>query len=232
MKVTLHILPNILAENSIDTIPVYIKEVIKKITVFYVEEIRSARRLLKALDKDFDIDACSFLMLNEHENKSLHQFKDLIKTNNDIGLLSEAGCAAVADPGKDLVELAHKYNVHVKPYVGPNSILMALMASGFNGQQFSFHGYLPIKQPMLKTKILELEKLSINASQLFIEVPYRNDQMIKEIVQTCNPNTKLCIASNICGEDEMIVSKTIADWKKLTISFHKKPAVFVLYSGE
>ncbi len=231
MSCTLHILPNILTENTYHLLPVSIEEIIIKTNIYFVEEIKSARRLIKAIHKLKNIDDCTFYMLNEHDNSSLKNIKEIFENNKHIGLISEAGCAAVADPGNDLVLLAHENNVKVVPYIAPNSIIMSLMASGFNGQQFCFHGYLPIKQPMLKNKILELEKNAMHATQIFIETPYRNDALLKELISTCNSQSKLCVACNITSADELIVSKTIKEWSKQTISFHKKPAVFLLYAG-
>lgn len=229
----LHLIPNILAENSIQVIPAYIKDVISPIRIFFVEEIRSARRLLRALDKNFDIDACQFIMLNEHQALNSKEAIELLTGELPIGLISEAGCPSVADPGKELVALAHQLNIAVIPHVGPNSILLALMASGFNGQQFQFLGYLPNKQPFLSQKIKEIESESRvkNCTQLFIETPYRNDQLIQEILQHCHADTKLCVAANLTAENEIIISKTIKEWRTLNLSFHKKAAVFLIYAN-
>lgn len=232
-KGTLHLIPNVLAENAIHTIPAYLKQVVTDIKIWYVEEIRSARRFLKAMNKEIVIDDLTFYILNEHENDSLQYAGKLLDQGSDIGLISEAGCPAVADPGSELVQLAHKINARVKPHTGPNSILLALMASGFNGQQYAFHGYLPNKQPMLSQKILELERESKqkNVSQFFIETPYRNDQMIQELIKHCHPETRLCIAVQLSGANETIISEPVSQWKRRTISFHKQPAVFGLYAG-
>ncbi len=229
----LHLIPNILADNSIQVIPDYIKNVISPIRIFFVEEIRSARRLLRALDKNFDIDACNFIMLNEHQPLDTKQAIGLLHGKLPIGLISEAGCPSVADPGKELVALAHQLNIQVIPHVGPNSILLALMASGFNGQQFQFLGYLPNKQPFLSQKIKEIETESRlkNCTQLFIETPYRNDQMMQEILQHCHPETKLCVAANLTSENEIIISKPIKEWRNLKLSFHKKAAVCLIYAN-
>lgn len=232
-KGTLHLIPNILAENAIHTIPAYLKQVVSDIKIWYVEEIRSARRFLKAMNKEIVIDELTFHILNEHEHASLQFATKLLEQGNDIGLISEAGCPAVADPGSELVQIAHKINATVKPHTGPNSILLALMASGFNGQQYMFHGYLPNKQPMLTQKILELERESKqrNISQFFIETPYRNDQMIQELIKHCQGATRLCVAANLSGANEIILSEPVSQWKRRTISFHKQPAVFGIYAG-
>ena len=232
-KGTLHLIPNILAENGIHAIPSNIKVVVTSLKTFYVEDIRSARRFLKMLNKDIIIDHLTFHLLNEHENDSLQYVAKILNRGESIGYISEAGCPNVADPGQELAKIAHENECTVKPHVGPNSILLALMASGFNGQQFQFIGYLPNKQPMLSQKIKEIEQESKlkNCTQLFIETPYRNNQLLAELIKNCAGQTRLCIASGLTGENEKIVTKTISEWKSTEISFHKIPAVFVLYAG-
>lgn len=232
-KGTLHLIPNILSENSTEAIPAYIKDIVTRIKIFYVEEIRSARRFLKMMNKEIIIDDLTFYMLNEHENDSLQLASNILKKGNDIGYISEAGCPSVADPGQELVAIAHATDCIVKPYVGPNSILLALMASGYNGQHFQFHGYLPNKQPMLSKKIYDIESESKlkNCTQIFIETPYRNNQLLAELIKSCTNQTRLCIATDLTGKNEKVVSKTIGEWKNMDISFHKIPAVFVLYAG-
>jgi 16S rRNA (cytidine1402-2'-O)-methyltransferase len=229
----LHLIPNIMADNSSHVIPHYLKEIVTSIKIFYVEEIKSARRFLKMMNREIIIDELTFYMLNEHESESLQLAKQLFNTNSKIGLISEAGCPNIADPGQELVALAHQHNVKVIPHVGPNSILLALMASGFNGQQFQFLGYLPNKQPMLTQRIkeIELESAQKNCSQIFIETPYRNDQLLKELLNSCRHETRICVAANLTGENEVIISKSVAAWKTEITSFHKMPAVFVLYTA-
>lgn len=231
-KGILHLIPNILAPESSQVIPSYYGKMLAELKVFYVEEIRSARRFLRMINQEIVIDELTFHMLNEHENHSLTEAVNYLKKGISIGYISEAGCPAVADPGQELVALAHSLDVQVKPHVGPNSILLALMASGFNGQQFHFHGYLPNKQPMLMQKIkeIEVESRQKNCSQLFIETPYRNHQLLTELIKHCQPHTKLCIAANLTGQDEKIITKTIKEWKQTEVSIHKIPAVFVLYA--
>ena len=231
-KAVLHLIPNLLAPDQAQVIPSYLSEIVSNLKVFYVEEIKSARRFLKKMNKDIVIDHLTFFMLNEHENNSIQEASKFLNQGISIGYISEAGCPAVADPGQELVALAHRLGIEVKPHVGPNSILLALMASGFNGQQFRFHGYLPNKQPMLTKKIkeIEAESHSANCTQIFIETPYRNHQLIEELLKHCNPNTKLCVAANLTASDEKIISKTIKEWKNTEIAFHKIPAVFVLYA--
>lgn len=230
---TLHLIPNILSEDGHHHIPSYLIEIVTPIKHYYVEEIRSARRLLKKLNREIDIDSIEFYFLNEHQEDSKYKIVELLKKGIDVGFISEAGCPNIADPGQALVELVHSISARVIPHTGPNSILLALMASGFNGQQFQFHGYLPNKQPALSQKIkeIELESKTKNCTQLFIETPYRNNQLLAELIKTCRPETRLCIASDITGKNELIKSQSIQKWKQETISFHKMPSVFVLYVG-
>ena len=227
----LHMIPNIMAPDSIQVIPNYLQKVVTEIKFWYVEEIKSARRFLKAMNREIVIDELTFYMLNEHENEDLQYAKKILSQGYDIGMISESGCPGIADPGSALVKIAHEMDAQVKPHVGPNSILLTLIASGFNGQHFEFYGYLPNKQPMLSQKIKTLEKESKeqNKSQFFIETPYRNEQLLKEIIANCHNETRLCIAINLTAENEQIYSCTIKDWKAKNISFHKQPAVFGLY---
>ena len=229
----LHLIPSFLAAQAQHSIPSYLIPVITEIKIWYVEEIRSARRFLKAMNKDIVIDELTFYTLNEHKQEDLQLAAPLFKAGHAIGMMSEAGCPAVADPGSLLVQIAHQCGAQVKPYVGPNSILLALMASGFNGQQFHFQGYLPNKQPALTQALQELERNSITTgcSHFFIETPYRNNQLLQEILRSCKGSTRLCIAANLTGDDERIYSMPILDWKKQDLSFHKQPAVFGLYAG-
>ncbi|KXK43474.1 MAG: SAM-dependent methyltransferase [Chitinophagaceae bacterium] len=226
----LHLIPNFLAEETLHVIPSYIQDIVKNISIFYVEEIKSARRFLKKIDKNINIDALTFHFLNEHEINDLHHAKQYFKDGKTIAYISEAGCAAVADPGAELVSLAHLFHVKVVPHVGPNSILLALMASGFNGQKFLFHGYLPNKQPALTHKIKEIEQHSLkeNCTQIFIETPYRNNQVLSELIAHCHAHTKLCVASNLTSVNEKIISCTVAEWRKMDFNFHKIPSVFLL----
>ncbi len=229
----LYLLPSSLSDDNIACIPNETLMAIKKLRVFFVEDLRTARRFLRRVDSNFDIDNSQFFILNEHENSDVSIAETFFKQNMDIGLLSDCGCPAVADPGKKLVELAHQHEIIVKPLVGPNSILLTLMASGFNGQSFSFEGYLPNKQPALDKKLIQLENQSRieNRTILFIETPYRNNQLKDRIVQKLHPDTALCIAANLTAQNEHIVTKKIKDWKRLEIDFHKQPAVFAIYAG-
>ena len=231
-KGTIYLIPSTLGETSLEKVlPLYNTEIIKEIRYFVVEELKTARRFLKSCDKTIDIDELTFYELNEHSD--IQNIEHLIipaTQGMNIGLISEAGCPAVADPGSELVALAHKKGIRVVPLVGPSSILLALMASGMNGQNFSFVGYLPMKDERRKT-IKNLESISKqkNQTQIFIETPYRNQQMFDDIIQTCNPETLLCVASNITASDEYIVTKPVKEWKHIKVPLHKVPAIFLLY---
>ncbi len=231
-KGKLHLIPNLLAENTAHKMPQYLKDIIASVKTFYVEELRSARRFMKALDKQMNIDALTFYLLNEHQHEELSVAEKLLLEGQDIAYISEAGCPAVADPGQELVILAHRIGVTVVPHIGPNSLIMALMASGFNGQQFYFHGYLPNKQPQLTNKIkeLELHSRTFHCTEIFIETPYRNHQLLSEMVKHCHDNTRVCLAINLTAENETVLSKSVRDWKKTDLNFHKMPAVFLLYA--
>jgi 16S rRNA (cytidine1402-2'-O)-methyltransferase len=228
-----YLIPSLLDEIGLHTIPPYITDTIKKCGVFFVENERTSRRFLKQLWKEMVIDNYEWFTIHKAEEEAISIFKQKLKEGKIIGIISEAGCPGVADPGQILIAAAQEMNVEVKPLVGPNSILLALMASGMNGQQFHFAGYLPIdnQQRMQAIKELETESKKKNCTQLFIETPYRNNQLIEVILKTCNPSTRLCIAVDITGEKEWIKTKTVADWKKEKIDIHKRPAIFLLFAG-
>ncbi|HNB82058.1 MAG TPA: SAM-dependent methyltransferase [Chitinophagaceae bacterium] len=229
----LHLIPNLLAEEGMHGIPLSVREIIPQIRVWYVEELRSARRFLKKVHPALDINVLRFHLVNEHRQEGLTELEGYFEQGWQVGVMSESGCPAIADPGSLLVQMAHQLKVRVIPYVGPNSILLALMGSGFNGQHFQFWGYLPYKQPELKNKILEIERDSRNrnCSQFFIEAPYRNDQLLSALLETCHPETRLSVACNLTGETEEIVSMPCRDWRKQSKTFHKRPAIFGLYAG-
>lgn len=224
------LIPTVLDEHATHTIPSYILDAVKQCKAFYVENERTARRFLKSIWKEMVIDDYKWTTIHKAESGVKNQFENLVKQNVNIGIISEAGCPGVADPGQILVGVAHKNNATVIPLVGPNSILLALMASGLNGQQFQFIGYLPIDNAE-KTKTikqLESESLKKNCTQIFIETPYRNNQMLETIVKICNPDTRLCIAAELTSEKEWIKTQTIKEWKKSLPDLHKKPVVFLL----
>lgn len=228
-----YLIPSLLAEEGIDAIPPYIPDAIKKCQVFFAENERTTRRYFKQLWKaclpgqEMVIDEYEWYVISENANEL---FKQKIKEGKTIGIISEAGCPGVADPGQALVAIAQEMNVEVKPLVGPSSILLALMASGMNGQQFQFVGYLPIgnQQRVKAIKELEAESAKKKCTQIFIETPYRNNQLIEALLKNCNTLTRLCIAVDITGKNESIKTKKIAAWQKQQPDIHKCPAIFLL----
>lgn len=204
---------------------------------FIVESRKSAVRFLISLDKNFPIDECTFTELSEHTAAGAdlsHLLDPIEKEGKPMGVISDAGCPAVGDPGSRAVELAHRKNIRVVPLVGPNSMIMALMASGFNGQNFAFNGYLPVKGGERESKLRQLESRAIkeDQTQLFIEAPYRNAKMFEAIIKTCADGTRLCVAAGITGDGEFIKTRTIREWKKCEPpEIDKVPAIFLIYKG-
>lgn len=231
----LYLLPALLGATSAEqVIPAGTLEVVRTLRFFVVENVRTARRMLSKMHMPCPIDELEFVELDKHnpQNPDLLTYLGPALNGQDIGLMSEAGTPCVADPGALIVELAHQAGIRVVPLTGPSAMILALMASGFNGQSFSFHGYLPIKGPerALKIKALERQSLANDETELFIETPFRNNAMIEDLVKNCHQSTMLCVASNITMEDEKIVSKPISDWKKIKeYDWNKKPAVFLIY---
>lgn len=229
-----YLIPTVLSADALFSLPAYITDTVQQLRIFYVENERTARRFLKALDKSIDIDALQLLPMNEHYPPDLALARKFLQEGKHIGVISEAGCPAIADPGQLVVQTAHSVGATVVPLVGPNSMLLALMASGMNGQHFQFSGYLPVKPHERAQAIRELEAASARKSQtqLFIEAPYRNNQMLKDILANCKDNTLLCIAADLTAPTEYIRTQTVAQWKKQTgADFHKRPAIFLLYAG-
>jgi 16S rRNA (cytidine1402-2'-O)-methyltransferase len=226
---TVYLIPSLLHEEGINAIPSYIPDAVKNCQVFFVENERTARRYLKKLWKEIVIDDYEWYNVSDSPQVS-GTFKQKLKEGKNIGIISEAGCPGVADPGQSLVAIAQEMNIEVKPLVGPNSILLALMASGMNGQQFQFVGYLPIDNHERNKAIKELETESKkkNCTQIFIETPYRNNQMLEALLKNCNATTRLCIAADLSSNTEWIKTKTIANWKKEKIDIHKRLAIFLL----
>lgn len=231
---TVFLIPTILSDCPLRQIlPDANTDVINKLKVFIVENIRTTRRFLKQVNRDINIDELQFFELNQHTDlNQINSYLSPLKNGQDIGIISEAGCPAIADPGADIVALAQAQGIKVVPLVGPSSILLSLMASGFNGQGFAFHGYLPIEKNESVQKIKQLEKriYSENQTQIFIETPYRNMQLVDDLCKILQPQTKLCIAADITAETEYIRTRTIAEWKKcLPKDLHKKPCIFLIY---
>lgn len=226
----IYLVPSFLSDNATETIPAYVIAAVKNCQVIFAENERTARRFLKAMDREIVIDNFEWHTIHKAEQEVLSIFIQKIKEGKNMAIISEAGCPGIADPGQILIHEAQKLNAEIKPLVGPNSILMALMASGFNGQHFCFHGYLPIDnlERIKKIKQLEEESSRQNCTQLFIETPYRNNKMLESILQHCNPETQLCIASEITSPNEFIKTKKISAWKNEKIDLHKKPVIFLL----
>jgi 16S rRNA (cytidine1402-2'-O)-methyltransferase len=222
-----YMIPAILHEEGIAAIPAYILEAIRDCQVLFVENERTSRRYLKLLDKTIVIDDFEWHL---SDGPASDIFRQRLKEGRNIGILSEAGCPGIADPGQQLAAIAQEMNVIVKPLAGPNSILLALMASGMNGQQFQFVGYLPIdnQQRAKAIRDLETESQKKNCTQIFIETPYRNNQLIETLLKTCKPTTRLCLAVEITGSKEWIKTKPIAAWQKDKPDIHKRPAIFLL----
>jgi 16S rRNA (cytidine1402-2'-O)-methyltransferase len=229
-----YLVPTVLSADALFSIPSYVTAIVQRLSVFYVENERTARRYLKSLDRNIVIDNLQLLPMNENQAPDLALAKKLLLEGKDVGILSEAGCPAIADPGHLIVKLAHTINARVIPMIGPNSMLLALMASGMNGQNFQFVGYLPIKPPERTKMIRDLEQESERKkqTQLFIETPYRNNQLLKDILDNCKDYTQLCIAADITAPTEYIKTKTVKEWKKQLPDLHKRPAIFLLYAGK
>lgn len=230
---TLYLVPNTLGKTpENNTIPDYVLNIVRKLDVLIVENIQTATRYLQWVGDtvpDYEID---FLLLNKNTpDEEIVSFLSPLKDGRDAGLLSEAGCPVVADPGFTLIKMAHARNITVRPLVGPSSILLALMGSGFNGQEFAFHGYLPIDKNKRKQAILDLEQKAhrSNQTQIFMEAPHRNDDIVKTVIKHCKNNTRFCTATNLTLPDERIISKTVEKWKQVSLpSIHKEPTIFLL----
>ena len=232
----LYLIPVTLGNTPIEQVlPAYNKQVICNIRHFIVEEVRTARRFLKQVDRDINIDELTFYPMGKHADAaSFSKYLDALRNGEDMGVISEAGCPAVADPGADVVAITQREGLKVVPLVGPSSILLAVMGSGFNGQSFAFHGYLPIAPTDRAKRLKQLESRSAaeHQTQLFIETPYRNHKIIADILSACNPRTRLCIASGLTTEKEYICSKTVKEWKQAPPpDLNKIPTIFAIYAG-
>jgi len=233
MEVALYLLPVTLGETPIEQVlPSYNKEIILGIKHFIVEDVRSARRFLKKVERSINIDELTFYLLNKHTSpEAISGYLRPLIEGHPMGVISEAGCPAVADPGADVVAIAQRKNLKVIPLVGPSSIILSVMGSGFNGQSFAFHGYLPIEpnERIKRIKALEQRVYSENQTQLFIETPYRNLKMMEDILKNCRPQTKLCVAANITCEGEFIKTKTVKEWQGKLPDINKIPCIFLIY---
>jgi len=231
MKSIVYLIPTVLDETATNTIPSYVLDAINNCQVIFAENERTARRFLKSLDKNIIIDTYEWFSIHKSEEAGQREnFKRKIAEEKNIAIISEAGCPGIADPGQLLIELAQEMNVMIKPLVGPSSILLALMASGMNGQQFQFVGYLPIDDTarIKAIKELEIESKKKNCTQIFIETPYRNNQLMEALLKTCNGATSICVAAELTAVNEYIKTKKVTDWKKEKTDLHKKPVIFLL----
>ncbi len=229
----LYLIPVTLGDDCPELVlPMEVMHIARSLDTFVVENEKSARRFLGAIKTDKPVRELTLLTLNEHSSdKDIPRLLAPLLAGKSIGLMSEAGCPGIADPGAKLVALAHRHRLQVRPLVGPSSILLGLIASGLDGQRFSFLGYLPAEKSARIQKLKEVEKRSsqANETQLFIETPYRNQHMFEDILANCQPNTRLCVASNLTLENEVVRTQTIAEWKKsVAPELHKQPTVFLL----
>ena len=231
MKTKLFIIPTFLSDDAIHVTPSYVVEIVNTLDEFVVENEKSARQFLKKSGYKKSLNEVVLHLLNEHTDagQAVEKFIPILK-NKSIGLLSEAGCPAVADPGSELVEAAHRNHIEVIPLVGPSSIILSLMASGLNGQSFSFAGYLPRERAARINAIKEMEKnaLKKNQTQIFIEAPYRNQHLLEDLLETCHAETRLCIATELTGANEFINTKPISGWKKKIPAINKRPTIFLI----
>ena len=229
----LYLIPTSLGDSApLETIPISIKKIIESIDVFIVENEKSARRFIKAVSSGKSQSSLTLFTLNKFTDPlEIPLYLEECYKGNNIGLLSDAGCPAVADPGAEVVKIAHEKNIKTIPLVGPSSILLAMMSSGMNGQNFAFNGYLPIEKVERKSKMKQLEKRSFdeNQSQLFIETPYRNNSVLEDLYRTLNPDTKICVACDLTLPTEYIKTQTAKQWKHSKLDFHKRPAIFIIH---
>lgn len=231
----LYLIPVTLGDTPFDRVlPAHNREVILGIRHFVVEEIRTARRFLKQVERSIDIDSLTFYPMGKHaDDAQFSSYLEPLRRGESVGVISEAGCPAVADPGAKLVGLAQREGLKVVPLVGPSSILLAVMASGFNGQSFAFHGYLPIdpKERQKRLKQLEARSQAEDQTQLFIETPYRNEKMIKDVLSACAPTTQFCIASGLTTPEEYIRTLPVGKWKQQSLpNLSKVPTIFAIYA--
>ena len=236
LEAGLYLIPTQLSDVPLDgVLPAHNVEVVRGIRHFVVESLRSARRFLKKCDRNIDIDSLTFNELNEHtdlkDTAAIEAMLAPITRGEAVGVISDAGCPAVADPGADLVAIAQRCGYKVFPLVGPSSILLSLMASGFNGQRFAFEGYLPVEAQARQARLKEMARRieRDRQTQIFIEAPYRNNQLIADLTQRLPGGMRLCVASDITGENQSIITRTLDQWKQARYNYHKVPTIFLLY---
>ena len=228
----LYLVPNVLSEGDWQNVlPACIFPVLTQTRYYIVENVRTARRFLKQVNREIDIEKLTFFELNKFTQQAdIPHFLKPIEQGEDVAVISEAGCPGIADPGADVVKIAHQKGYKVIPLVGPSSIVLAMMASGLNGQNFAFNGYLPVKANERSGLISKMENLAKakGQTQIFIETPYRNNQLVNDLLKTCSSSTLLCIAANLTGENEFVVTKSIGQWKGNVPDLHKQPAIFLI----
>jgi 16S rRNA (cytidine1402-2'-O)-methyltransferase len=231
---TIFLIPCTLAEDALQTIPPYVLDAVKKCDVIFAENERTARRFLKSMDKSIVIDDFEWFTIHKAEAEQIQQFRQKITEQKNIAIISEAGCPGIADPGQILIGIAQQMQCIVTPLVGPSAILLALMASGMNGQQFEFVGYLPIDNLERSKKIKELEIASqkYNSTKIFIETPYRNNQLLEALIKNCGNKTKICVAVNITAATESIQTRSIEEWRNKKPELHKQQAIYLMYAGK
>lgn len=230
MAATIYLIPSQLDDQGFHVLPAYLLDAIKDCEVFFVENERTARRYLKQLWREMVIDDYEWHGIHKAEDAVVNEFRQKVKEGKRIGIISEAGCPGVADPGQRLVQAAQELQATVRPLVGPSSILLALMASGMNGQQFHFHGYLPIDNAQRIKVVRDLESNSARqqCTQLFIETPYRNNAMLDTLIKQCKPDTRICVAVDLTGPKEWVRTRTVKQWQHDVPDLHKRPAIFLL----
>ncbi len=229
-KATIYLIPIPIADGALQTLSQEVAGYTAQIAHYFVENVRTARRFLRALHPALVIDSLQFSEIDKHTGPDIALLRSWLKEGLTIGIMSEAGCPGIADPGAELVGIAHSMGAKVIPLTGPNSLILALMASGLNGQSFCFTGYIPVKDPMRTKRIKELEATSIREkqTQLFIETPYRNDHLLADLLKHCSGRTRICIAQNITAPDAFIKTKTATEWSKEIPVLGKTPAVFLM----
>ena len=226
----LYLIPVPIADHALHTLPAEISTITAKLRFFFAENARTSRRFIKQLHPQMVIEELEFSEIDKHTGADFQLLKKWLREGLDVGVMSEAGCPGIADPGGELVAIAYSVGATVKPLTGPNSMMLALMASGLNGQSFAFHGYLPVKEPARSTRIKALEQLSgkEQQTQLFIETPYRNNALLEDLLKNCQPATRICIAQHLTAANEWIKTRTAAEWKKEQRDLEKTPAVFLI----
>lgn len=231
-KGKLYLIPTTLGDNDLmEVLPISVRNTILHLDRFIVENEKTARRFIKNICPEKNQQILKFNLIDKHTDSSLYEsYLDDCFSGISVGVISEAGVPGIADPGAEIVKIAHRKNIQVVPLVGPSSILLAMMSSGFNGQNFTFNGYLPIDASEKKSKIRFLEKQSKenNQAQIFIETPYRNNKLLDDLINTLNPTTKLCIAADLTLSSEFIQTQSIREWKNKKVDLHKRPAIFII----